>query len=72
MSEIGALPEEIRNNHVSVFNNNHVITRDGEKHSPVTLIGDLFCLKMDSFLIIPKEKMTKEDLTKLGYSHLFQ
>jgi hypothetical protein len=60
------------NPHGSFFDNNHVIVRDNES-SPIYQVGaGLFSLKMDSYLIIPKEKITEEELTKLGYSHLFQ
>lgn len=63
----------IENPHGSFFNNNNVVARECENGVPFRQVGNgLFSLHMESFLIIPLEKMNKEELTKLGYSHLFQ
>jgi hypothetical protein len=63
----------VENPHGSFFNNNTVVARESENGIPLRQVGNgLFSLKMDSFLIIPLEKMNKDELTKLGYSHLFQ
>ena len=63
----------VENPHGSYFSNNHIIAREGQPGCPYCQVGNgLFSLHMDSYLLIPLEKMNKEDLTKLGYSHLFQ
>ena len=63
----------VENPYGSFFNNNHIVARESEVYAPYRQVENgLFSLHMDSFLIIPLEKMNKEELTKLGYSHLFQ
>ena len=67
------MSELSKNPHNSFFNNNVIFPRENESGVPYRQVGNgLFSLHMDSYLIIPLEKMNKEELTKLGYSHLFQ
>ncbi|PWK17057.1 hypothetical protein LV89_04508 [Arcicella aurantiaca] len=63
----------VKNPHGSFFDNNVIVARESQDGSPYCQVGNgLFSLHMDSYLIIPLEKINKEELTKLGYSHLFQ
>ncbi|MDI9872251.1 hypothetical protein [Flectobacillus roseus] len=56
----------------SFFNNNITICRDGESIPFYQVVDGLFCLRMESFLIIPLEAITKEKLISIGYKNLFE